>query len=165
MVIILMGVSGSGKTTIGRLLAQDLVWPFYDGDDFHPQANINKMRRGIPLTDDDRDAWLTVLRQWIDTLIDTRRSAVLACSALKQTYRDRLQRPEVHFVYLKGDRALIRQRLLARQGHFMPADLLASQFATLEEPQGVPVIDIAQAPETIVAVIKRTLEFEQNGAL
>lgn len=157
MLIILMGVSGSGKTTIGRLLARDLGWPFHDGDDFHPQANIDKMRQGIPLTDDDRDAWLTALRQQIDTFIDTRQSAVLACSALKRTYRERLHRPEVRFIYLKGDFALIRQRLLARQGHFMAADLLASQFATLEEPQGVPAIDIAQTPETIVAAIKRIL--------
>jgi len=157
MIIILMGVSGSGKTTLGNLLARDLGWPFHDGDDFHPQANIDKMRRGIPLTDDDRDAWLTTLRHQIDTLVDSQRSAVLACSALKQAYRDRLQRPEVRLIYLKGDCALIRQRLLARQGHFMPPDLLASQFATLEEPQGVPAIDVAQAPETIIAAIKRTL--------
>jgi len=134
-----MGVSGSGKTTIGRLLAQDLGWPFYDGDDFHPQANIDKMRQGIPLTDDDRDAWLTALRQQIETFIDNRQSAVLACSALKQAYRERLRgdRPEVRFIYLKGDYALIRQRLQGRQGHFMKADLLSSQFATLEEPKGV----------------------------
>jgi len=159
MIIILMGVSGSGKTTIGHLLAQDLGWPFYDGDDFHPPSNIDKMRQGIPLTDDDRDAWLTTLRHQIDTLVDTRQSAVLACSALKQTYRERLGRgqPEVRLFYLKGDPALIRQRLLARQGHFMPADLLASQFATLEEPQGVPAIDIAQTPETVVGLIKRAL--------
>ena len=159
MIIILMGVSGSGKTTIGHLLAQDLGWPFYDGDDFHPPSNIDKMRQGIPLTDDDRDAWLTTLRHQIDTLVDTRQSAVLACSALKQTYRERLGRgqPEVRFIYLKGDPALIRQRLQKRRGHFMPADLLASQFATLEEPQGVPAIDIAQTPETVVDLIKRAL--------
>ncbi len=159
MIIILMGVSGSGKTTIGRLLAQDLGWPFYDGDDFHPQANVDKMRQGIPLTDDDRDSWLTALRHQIDTLIDNRQPAVLACSALKQAYRDRLggDRPKVHFIYLQGDSALIRQRLQKRQGHFMKADLLASQFDTLEEPEGVPAVDIAQAPEAIVGSIKRAL--------
>ena len=159
LIIILMGVSGSGKTTIGRLLAQDLGWPFYDGDDFHPQANIDKMRQGIPLTDDDRDAWLTALRQQIETFIDNRQSAVLACSALKQAYRERLRgdRPEVRFIYLKGDYALIRQRLQGRQGHFMKADLLSSQFATLEEPKGVPAIDIAQEPGAIVTCIKRAI--------
>jgi len=159
MIIILMGVSGSGKTTIGRLLAQDLGWPFYDGDDFHPQANVDKMRQGIPLTDDDRDSWLTALRHQIDTLIDDGQSAVLACSALKQAYRDRLggNRPEVHFIYLQGDYALIRQRLQKRQGHFMKADLLTNQFDTLEEPEGVPAVDIAQAPEAIVGSIKRAL--------
>jgi gluconokinase len=160
MIIILMGVSGSGKTTIGQLLAQDLGWPFYDGDDFHPQANIDKMRQGIPLTDEDRDSWLTALRHHIDTLLDNRQSAVLACSALKQGYRDRLggDRPAVRFIYLKGDYALIRQRLQKRQGHFMPADLLKSQFATLEAPEDVLAIDISQTPEAIVNSIKRALE-------
>ncbi len=155
-----MGVSGSGKTTIGSLLAQDLGWPFYDGDDFHPQTNINKMRQGIPLTDEDRDSWLTALRHHIDTLLANRQSAVLACSALKQAYRDRLggDRPAVRFIYLKGDYALIRQRLQKRQGHFMPADLLKSQFATLEVPEDVLYIDISRTPEVIVNSIKRALE-------
>jgi gluconokinase len=159
MIIILMGVSGSGKTTVGRLLARDLGWPFYDGDDFHPQANIDKMRQGIPLTDADRDSWLTALRQQITALIANHQSAVLACSALKQAYRDRLRgdQPEVRFIYLKGDYALIRRRLRKRRGHFMKADLLTSQFAALEEPQGVPTVDIAQAPEAIVECIKQAL--------
>ena len=159
MVIIVMGVSGSGKTTIGQLLARDLGWTFYDGDDFHPQVNVNKMRQGIPLTDADRDSWLTAMQQLIDSLLQNDRSAVLACSALKQTYRHRLQRnPEnVRFVYLRGDSDLIRQRLAARQGHFMRADLLESQFATLEEPLGVLAVDIAKAPETIVETIKAAL--------
>ena len=156
MVIILMGVSGSGKTTVGQLLARSLNWTFYDGDDFHPPANIDKMRQGIPLTDDDRDSWLTALQHLIDDLLQQDRSAVLACSALKHTYRDRLQRnkEEVRFVYLKGNYDLIRQRLTIRQGHFMHADLLESQFATLEEPQGVLIVDITQSPETIVDTIK-----------
>jgi gluconokinase len=156
MVIILMGVSGSGKTTIGKLLAQRLGWTFYDGDDFHPPANVEKMRNGIPLTDADRESWLSALQQLIDSLLQNGRSAVLACSALKQNYRTRLQRNEneVRFVYLKGDPDLIRQRLTNRHGHFMPTDLLASQFVTLEEPQEVLTIDIAQSPEAIVTGIK-----------
>lgn len=156
MVIILMGVSGSGKTTIGQLLARSLGWAFYDGDDFHPQANIDKMQQGVPLTDDDRDSWLTALQQLIDTLLQNECSAVVACSALKQAYRNRLQRnPEqVRFVYLRGDYDLIHQRLTTRHGHFMPAELLASQFATLEEPQGVLTVDISESPERLVATIK-----------
>jgi len=160
MIIVLMGVSGSGKTTIGQRLAQSLGWTFYDGDDFHPQANIDKMRQGIPLTDGDRDSWLTALQQLIDSLLQNDRSAVLACSALKQTYRNRLQRDLAHvrFVYLKGDFDLIRRRLMSRQGHFMRADLLRSQFATLEEPQGVLTVDISRSPEQIVTTIKTAFQ-------
>lgn len=159
MIVILMGVSGAGKTTIGQLLAQDLGWPFSDGDDFHPQANIDKMRQGIALTDDDRDAWLTALQNLIHGFRRERQSAVIACSALKQSYRDRLLdgQQDVHFVYLKGDYNLVRQRLQKRQRHFMKAELLASQFATLEEPQGVLAVDVAQEPEVIVRRIKQAL--------
>ncbi len=159
MIIILMGVSGSGKTTIGLLLAQRLGWAFYDGDDFHPPANVEKMRSGVPLTDSDRESWLATLQQLIDDLLKNGRSAVLACSALKQSYRTRLQRhPEdVRFVYLKGDYALLHQRLTTRHEHFMPAGLLASQFATLEEPQEGLIIDIAQSPEAIINAITATL--------
>lgn len=160
MVIILMGVSGSGKTTVGQQLAKELGWRFYDGDDFHPQANIDKMRQGIPLTDDDRVSWLTTLHQLIDDLRNAKRSAIIACSALKQAYRDRLAgpHPEVKFVYLKGTYELIRQRLLERQGHFMQAELLASQFASLEEPEAALTVNIAQEPEAIVAEIRRSLK-------
>lgn len=159
MIVILMGVSGAGKTTIGQLLAQDLGWPFSDGDDFHPQANIDKMRRGIALTDDDRDAWLTALQNLIHGFRREHQSAVIACSALKQSYRDRLLdgQQDVHFVYLKGDYNLVRQRLQKRQRHFMKAKLLASQFATLEEPHGVLAVDVAQEPEVIVRRIKQAL--------
>ena len=158
-VVILIGVSGVGKTSIGQLLAQDLEWRFYDGDDFHPKANIEKMNHGIALTDEDRDAWLTALEQLIRDLIGERRSAVITCSALKQTYRERLveNRNDVVLVYLKGDYDLTRERLLSRKGHFMKADLLTNQFDTLEEPEGVVAIDSAQGPEVIVNQIKQQL--------
>lgn len=160
MMIILMGVTGSGKTTIGRLLARDLGWPFYDGDDFHPAANVEKMRSGIPLNDADRAGWLAALRALIQQKIEAGQPAILACSALKQKYREQLQQDhehEISFVYLKGDYDLIEKRLQARRGHFMNPRLLASQFEALEEPQGVLTIDIATAPAIIVAGIKRAL--------
>lgn len=159
MVIILMGVSGAGKTTVGKRLAATLHWPFYDADDFHPQANVEKMARGLPLTDADRQPWLDALRTQIDTLIDQGQQAVMTCSALKMSYRDHLTvgHAAVHFVYLHGTYDLILARLQARQEHFMPAELLASQFATLEEPQGVLRVDIAAPPEAIVQQIKRAL--------
>jgi gluconokinase len=155
-----MGVAGSGKTTVGQLLAKELGWPFYDGDDFHPVANVNKMRSGVPLNDDDRDVWLSQLWHLISQCLQERRHAVLACSALKQKYRDRLQQGHAHeirFVYLKGDFALIQQRLHRRQQHFMNPKLLPSQFDALEEPTGVLTIEVAQEPEAIVKTIKRTL--------
>jgi gluconokinase len=159
MVIILMGVSGAGKTTVGQLLAADLGWPFYEGDDFHPPANIKKMRQGIALTDEDRDPWLARLQCLIRELLRKNQSAVVTCSALKQSYRDRLRDgvQDVCFVYLKGDSDLIRRRLQDRRGHFMNPNLLASQFATLEEPLGVLTIDVVQQPEDIVQHIKRKL--------
>lgn len=139
-VIVVMGVSGSGKTTIGALLAGHLHWPFEDGDDLHPPENVAKMRSGTPLTDEDRRPWLQAIADWIDA----RRAGgpgadghgVVTCSALKRAYRDRLLagRPDVKLVYLKGDFDLIAHRQAARQGHFMPSALIESQFATLEEP-------------------------------
>lgn len=163
MIIILMGVSGAGKTTIGRLLAQELGWPFYEGDDFHPQANVDKMRRGIPLTDADRDPWLAALERQIRALVRAGRSAVIACSALKQAYRDRLKATsDVRFVYLKGDYRLIRERLEKRRGHYMAASLLASQFETLEEPEGAPVINVTLPPHIIVNQIRRELQLDEQ---
>ncbi len=159
MIIILMGVSGSGKTTIGQRLAQALSWPFYDGDQFHPPANIAKMQQGIPLTDEDRWPWLHELRARIETWIQQNVSAVLACSALKQAYREYLINDEVgvRLVYLKGDFDFIHERLAQRRGHFMPPGLLASQFAALEEPEQGVVVDIVHPPETIVALIREHL--------
>ena len=163
MIIILMGVSGCGKTTVGRLLAEELGWPFYDGDDFHPPANVEKMRAGIPLDDNDRDGWLTSLQHLIRQKIDAGQDAILACSALKQKYRDRLQqnRPDaVRFVYLKGDFVFIQRRLQNRR-HFMNPNLLQSQFDTLEEPAEGLVADITQGSRAIVKTILH--EFNLRG--
>jgi gluconokinase len=156
MIVVLMGVSGTGKTTIGRLLAHDLGWPFYEGDDYHSSANIEKMRHGIPLTDADRADWLTALRALIDGLSA---SAVLACSALKAAYRDRLagERTDIRFVHLVGDPILLRHRLEQRHGHYMPASLLESQLATLEPPSDAITVDVGAPPAGIVASIRRAL--------
>lgn len=154
MIIIVMGVSGSGKSTIGALLASRLGCGFSDADDFHPAANVEKMRRGIPLTDDDRWPWLGALRQAIDDWQATGTSHVIACSALRQSYRDVLSSPgDVLFVYLKGAPETVAARLEARKGHYMNPNLLASQFDTLEEPQGALVVDITPPPEAIVETI------------
>jgi gluconokinase len=159
MIIILMGVSGSGKTTIGKRLARALGWPFYDGDQFHPPANVVKMQQGMPLTDEDRWPWLHAMQAHIETWVQQGMSAVLACSALKQAYREHLvmDEAEVKLVYLKGDYDLIHERLAQRRGHFMPPGLLASQFAALEEPERSVVVDIVHPPETIVALIRGQL--------
>ncbi len=158
MVVIVMGVVGSGKTTIGHLLARQLGWQFADADDFHPQANIEKIRSGIPLNDDDRQPWLERLRATINKWVSTRHDAVLACSALKFRYRQMLDAgPEVRFVYLKGTPALIATRLRAREGHFAGEAILASQFADLEEPQHALTVDISRTPPEIVAEIQQKL--------
>lgn len=159
MIVVLMGVSGSGKTTVGRILAHQLGWPFYDADDFHPPANVDKMRRAVALTDADRAPWLDALHALLEQLAGDGRSAVLACSALRQAYRDRLEAgiPAVHFVYLRGDASLIRLRLARRSGHFMPIGLLQSQVDTLEAPAGAIAVDIDAAPEEIAARIKARL--------
>lgn len=159
MIIILMGVSGSGKTTIGKRLAEVLGYTFHDGDAFHPPANIAKMKSGAPLDDDDRGAWLAALRELIEESLRAGESIVLACSALKQAYRERLQADpqEVRFVFLKGDFELVAQRLQSRKGHFMPPHLLRSQFEALEEPRDAVTVSIALPPKKIVAQIRKAL--------
>ena len=153
-----MGVSGSGKTTVGKLLAEQLGWEFADGDDYHPATNVEKMRNGIPLTDADRAPWLSTLRGLIAEWIAAKHNAVLACSALKRSYRAELQvGPEVQVVYLRGTPRLLQQRLHARSGHFMTEGMLASQLATLEEPEKATVVDIGGSPEEIVNEIKARL--------
>jgi gluconokinase len=155
MFVIVMGVSGSGKTTVGELLAERMGWPFYDGDNFHPAENVAKMAAGTPLDDADRAVWLAVLAALIGDGLARGESGVLACSALKDAYRDRLRvDPEqVHFVYLKGSFELIWERMQRRQNHYMKAAMLQSQFAVLEEPDGVLTCDISQDPEQIVDTI------------
>lgn len=156
--ILVMGVSGSGKTTIGTLLADTLHWQFQDADRFHSAANIAKMHHGLPLTDVDRLPWLLAMQHAIADWQQADMNTILACSALKAEYRQRLvQSSQVKQVYLKGSFALIQQRLNQRQGHYMKADLLQSQFDTLEEPSDALSIDIDQAPEAIVAAIRRSL--------
>jgi gluconokinase len=168
MVILLMGVSGSGKTTVGQLLASDLGWDFADGDDYHSAANVEKMRHGTPLTDADRASWLETLRDLIARWTAAGTNAVLACSALKRTYRESLQvtpelRKDVQIVYLRGTPQLLQQRLHTRVGHFMTEQMLKSQLETLEEPEDAVVVDIARSPEEIVTGIRTRLSLTKNS--
>lgn len=161
-VVVVMGVSGSGKTTIAALLAGRLQWEFEDGDWLHPAANVDKMHSGVALTDEDRRPWLQAIAAWIDETRRAGRHGVVACSALKRRYRDVLigARPDVRLVYLKGDEALIARRIAARHGHFMPAALLHSQFEALEEPapdEKPIVVSIDARPGDIVARIAAEL--------
>lgn len=144
-----MGVVGSGKTTVGRLLASKLGWEFADADNFHSPENIRKISQGIALTDDDRAPWLAHLRSAIQKWNADGRNVTLACSALKHSYREELRVAAVQFVYLKGDYDLIDQRLSSRRGHFASDSILKSQFQDLEEPSQALVVDIAQSPEAI----------------
>src|SRR6266516_5313838 len=162
MVVIIFGVSGAGKTTIGQLLAKELGWRFYEADDFHPRTNIEKMREGVPLTDQHRWPWLESLRELIKRCIAAGEDAVLACSALKKAYRRYLRaNAEVKLVFLRGEYALIVEQLQHRRGHFMNPALLQSQFADLEEPkatEGAIVIELGRIPGELVQEIKSKLQ-------
>jgi len=156
MIIIIMGVSGAGKTTIGQLLTQELGWNFYDADDFHSAANKDKMSRGVALTDEDHGDWLMSLRELLNQCIATSRSTVLACSALKQEYRNVLRfNDEVHFVYLQGSYQQIAARIKNRKDHYMKPEMLTSQFAILEEPNDALKADTSKTPNEIVALIRK----------
>ena len=161
-VLVVMGVSGSGKTTIAALLAGRLGWEYIDADDFHPPANVRKMHGGMPLTDEDRWPWLHSMAGWIDATRTAGRHGVLACSALKHAYRDILTgaRPDVRLVYLQGDKPLIAGRQAARHNHFMPPALVDSQFATLEEPgpdEHPLTVSVAPRPPKVVDAIIEAL--------
>jgi gluconokinase len=162
VIVIVFGVSGAGKTTIGKLLADEVGWRLYEADDFHSPANIEKMRSGVPLTDQDRWPWLENLRKLIKQRVEARENAVLACSALKRAYRERLRfSEEVKFVFLRGDYALIENQLRRRRGHFMNPALLRSQFADLEEPgadEDVLTIELGRTPHELVKEIKTKLQ-------
>jgi len=153
-----MGPAGSGKTLVGELLALQLGWEFVDADSFHSPANIEKMAHGVPLDDNDRIPWLNSIREAMEQWNALRRNVVLACSALKKSYRERLQiSSDVKLVYLKGTYDLLRERLHARKGHYATEQILTSQFKDLEEPQDAITVDVAHTPEEIVAEIRKQL--------
>jgi gluconokinase len=169
MVVIIFGVPGAGKTTIGELLAQELHWKFYDADDFHPQVNIDKMERGEPLTDEDRQPWLQSLREAITRSLAANENAVLACSALKRKYRELLRvNADVKFVFLHGSRARIADQLKQRRGHFIDPALLDSQFADLEEPESsedMLTIELKGEPDELVEQIRQKLSPSRTGVV
>ena len=163
MVLILIGPMGSGKTAIGKLLAERLGWPFYDADDYHPKENVEKMRTGIALTDEDRRLWLEKLRDIIQRWLKERQNAILACSALKQAYRDILGVDQVLVKtdYLKGSYSLLRKRIEERQHAYMDKNLLRSQLDALEEPKDGLCVDISETPEAIVSRIIQNLRLDK----
>lgn len=160
MIILLMGVAGSGKTTIGRKLAEQLGWSFHDADEFHPRSNIAKMSAGIPLDDVDRAPWLAAIREHIDQCAARGVSAVVTCSALKEKYRALLLRgaADVRLVHLVGSFTLINERMRTRKGHFMKPEMLRSQFDALETPADAVTVDVAPPPEAVAAEIRERLK-------
>ena len=163
MVLILMGPMGCGKTTIGKMLAAKLGWSFHDGDNFHPERNVEKMRAGIALTDEDRKAWLNKLHANIQRWLREKQNSILACSALKQAYRDMLgvDQNTVRTVYLKGSYELLRKRIEERQHPYMGKNLLRGQLDTVEEPKDGLTVDISATPETIVSIIINRLDLNE----
>lgn len=159
-VAVLMGVSGVGKTTVGRAVARRLGWEFFDADDFHPEANVEKMRRGIPLTDEDRSGWLDELTSLIARLHREGRSAIVACSALKQKYRDRLRHGinGAVVVYLRASNDIVEKRIRARPGHFFDAALLESQYDALEEPDDAFTIDATRPLAAVIDAVTSHLD-------
>lgn len=157
MILVVSGVAGSGKTTIGRMLAQRLGVPYAEADDFHTEANRLRMAAGLPLSDEDREPWLDAIVHWIDERIGAGLDGVVTCSALRKGYRQRLTRPQVRIVFLRVDRDTIERRLTERRGHFFPAALADSQFKALEEPdpaeEGVVVVDGTKPPQEVVSQI------------
>jgi carbohydrate kinase (thermoresistant glucokinase family) len=167
-VLVIMGVSGCGKTTIAKLLSGELGWDYRDGDEFHPKANVEKMHSGTPLTDEDRWPWLKAIAAWIDGKRQTGKHGIVTCSALKKSYRDILigSRTDVALIYLKGDKELIAARLSKRKGHFMPKGLLDSQFQALEEPgpdEHPITVSIEPTPEEIAATILKALQSHSSS--
>ena len=158
MFIVITGVAGAGKTTVGKLLAKTLGWQFYEGDDFHPAANVEKMRRGEALTDTDRQPWLDALRAVIQSSLENGENGILACSALKRSYRARLHVNEhVVFAHLAATPEMIERRLEQRKGHFMNPSLIESQFATLETPQTALTLDASLPPASLVQQLRDAL--------
>jgi gluconokinase len=160
VIVVVMGVSGSGKSTVGKLLARELSWTFIEGDDYHPPANIEKMRLGKPLDDQDRRPWLEAIHQRLEESSTRGENVVLACSALKHAYQQYLAQfapDSIRYVYLCGSEDLIRSRLANRTGHFMNPSLLHSQFETLEPPDHAIRLDIAASPESLIAAIRHKL--------
>jgi gluconokinase len=160
MIILLMGVSGCGKSTVGRMLADHLGWPMYDGDDYQPKDNVAKMAQGMPLNDKDRRPWLLAIHDLLVGIKAKRGYAVVACSALKRDHRDLLLKgmDGIRIVYLKGEYAILEERLKRRQGHFFKASLLGSQFEILEEPEDALTVNVDNPPEVIAAGIRKSLD-------